>query len=340
MHRVCCCGGCPIDCCAFWACSPTTPIDITLSGTSTITDVCDDGEDRLKATAAWTITATMTRSGTDCETYRYSATSCELTATWVQYTYTQSLGSVCDAPPAPCQYDHCNDCQCEQVKRAICTTKTYTFSGTINGVTSPANPACLPTIWNGYHVSGAVLTIFCEDSPCSAGCAEPILMFTPGDNCETSGCGAGVGCIDVSWSITCGTENCCGVQPECNTSGTEQACLGCWSIVGTGCLNGLTFDNARKHPVGPALGDSPFVAIDPTSMCASGGVGPAVVPLDCNSYTFDSKVCDWCSHTNPDVLYQCSQVDLGVPEGYSFLCDPQPLCCSTRVSQALTWNLV
>ena len=338
MYRVCCCSGCPADCCAFWTCSPSTPINVTLSGTSSWTDVCDDGVERLLATAAWTITATMTRSGTDCASYRYSAATCNLSATWVQYEYTQSLGSVCDAPPAPCQFDHCNDCVCEQVKRAICTTRTHSFSGTVNGVAVPAQPACIPSTWSGNHVPGAVLTIFCQDSPCTTGCAEPVLLFTPADMCEVSGCGTGFGCVDASYSITCGTENCCGAQAHCGTSGTEYTCLGCFSLVGRGCLSATTFDDAKRHPVGPAMGDLPFTAVPTVSDCPGSPEG--ILPLDCQSYSFTSKVCDWCSHTNPDVLYNCYQVDLGVPEGYSFLCQPQPLCCSTRFTQAVSWNLV
>ena len=337
MHRVCCCSGCPADCCAFWTCSPTTPINITLSGTSSWTDVCDDGVERILGTAAWTITATMTRSGTDCETYRYSANTCNLVMNWTFYEYTQSIGSVCDAPADPCQYDHCGDCICGPVKREVCRTVVHTFSGTVNGVASPGTPTCIPTTWAGYHVPGAVLTVFCQDSPCTTGCAEPVLLFTPADMCESSSCPSGAGCIDMAYSITCGTVDCCDDDPTCATSGTEPICISCWSMVGRGCLNAQTFDNALRHPLGPQLSGPPFQASPGSWTCAYTYEPP--VPLDCQSYTFTTKSCDWCSHTNPDVFMSCYQLDPEAPEGYSLLCEVPPLCCSTRFTQAVSWNL-
>jgi len=338
MHRVCCCGNaCPAECCAFWTCSPSAPINVTLSGTSSWTDNCDDGVSRVLATCAWTITATMTRTGRSCANYRYSANTCNLDATWTRYEYTQSLGTVCDAPPVPCQFDHCDDCQCQQVKRELCKTTTHTFNGTVNGVSSPAQPACVPSVWFGYHVANAVLTIFCQDSPCTTGCAEPVILFTPGNMCESNPCGTGQGCIDAAYSVTCTAVNCCDADAACSTSGTEAICLGCFSLVGRGCLNAQTFDDPLRHPVGPVMGDLPFVASPGAWNCP--GAFSTPVPLDCNSYSFQTKLCDWCSHTNPDVMMSCYKLDPLDPQGFSLLCEPQPLCCSTTFTQAVTWNL-
>lgn len=83
----CCCNQeCASDCCSWWSCSPTAPINVVLSG-SAITNkkILPGTQVLLLEEIYWTITATLTRSGSTCTPsgappyntlYRYSAQTC------------------------------------------------------------------------------------------------------------------------------------------------------------------------------------------------------------------------------------------------------------------------
>lgn len=91
----CCCGGgppVPSTCCNWWACSPTSTINVTWSGSSTtkreITPSASPQEFTVEE-IYWSVTATMTRSGTICtglgaSLFRYTASSCVFSYTRIR----------------------------------------------------------------------------------------------------------------------------------------------------------------------------------------------------------------------------------------------------------------
>jgi hypothetical protein len=79
----CCAEGCG-DCCDFFSCSPTTPFTIELSGNWVSQETFSpSGQVITTGEIHWTITATMTRIGSDCSTYRYYANTCEFSYEYI-----------------------------------------------------------------------------------------------------------------------------------------------------------------------------------------------------------------------------------------------------------------
>lgn len=91
IASACCCATPTEGCCAFWDCSTAATKDITLSGSSTTTSTFPGNSATFVTQEIdWTISATVTRQGTECELgpgdspsdrLRYAATSCEFTWT-------------------------------------------------------------------------------------------------------------------------------------------------------------------------------------------------------------------------------------------------------------------
>ena len=94
----CCCGPCT-TCCSWWSASPAGPVDIVLTYYQNQTlEIGPGGQFMQLGYTAWTITATLTKSGSCCDyntcgpTYanltRYTADVCEVSATRVSNIYT------------------------------------------------------------------------------------------------------------------------------------------------------------------------------------------------------------------------------------------------------------
>lgn len=353
MHRVCCCGGCPQSCCDLWSCSPSGPINITLSGTSDTRSVCDNGQELVHEEVFWEITATLTRSGRNCNVYYFSANTANLEITYKRRIFTTTIGAVCDAPPAPCQYDHCTDCICGTPQAAVCKLTEWTYNGPING----GGGSCLnaDARYAALVPSGAVLTIACAANHCDHPCVNPVLLWTPADVCESDPCGGQPGgCKPFTKTITCNPVACCDQDPECGTSASEDVCLSCFVLVGRGCLNADTFTGARASPytgpgAPPTFGDpnpeftmSGFPYTAAVTYCGVNGDPTAnqwIGPGTCESFDKQTKNCDYCWYALPDSVMTCYRLDPANPGNVLVICTPQPPCCSMRTKQAITWNL-
>jgi hypothetical protein len=97
IASACCCGEepCAGGCCDWWSCSPTAPINIVLTGSATTNiRILPGTQVLLTEEVTWTITATLTRSGSSCtpsgpppynNLFRYSAQTCNLAYSKKQY---------------------------------------------------------------------------------------------------------------------------------------------------------------------------------------------------------------------------------------------------------------
>lgn len=105
IAAACCCGGtCPTSCCDWWACSPTTPKTMKLTGSRVETKYITDEAGAFVHTLVvdethWNLSGVVTRSGSTCtqvpplytNIYRYSATS--LTLSYIRTRRFYSIGS-------------------------------------------------------------------------------------------------------------------------------------------------------------------------------------------------------------------------------------------------------
>lgn len=349
MHRVCCCNACPTSCCDFWDCSPTGAINITLSAASETRDYCDNGQELVYEEVFWEITATLTRSGADCDSYRFTANEANLEITYKRRIFATTTGAVCDAPPAPCQYDHCTDCLCGTPQAAVCKLTEWTYNGPING----GGGSCLnaDARYAALVPSGAVLTIACAANHCDHPCVNPVLLWTPADACESDPCGGPGGCKPFTKTILCNPVACCDQDPECGTTASEDVCLPCFVLVGRGCLNADTFTGARASPytgpgAPPTTGDpnpefpmSGFPYTAAVDYCGPTATPAWVQPYTCETQDLQTKTCDYCWYALPDAVQTCYRLDPANPGNVLVICTPNPPCCSTRTKQAITWNL-
>lgn len=345
LHRACCCdGGCITDCCDFWSCSPSTQKTVTLSGSWTITRTCAGGT-LTPAEGTWTLSATMTRVGTDCASYRYVATSAQYTYDVKLRTLVHSMTGRCDVANPACYWSHCEgNCQaCGPVQWDYCVLTRYNGTVTLNGSTATAN---LPIQLSGLRPSGAVLTVACTADPCRPGCVAPVLMFTPARPPETGSECSPNGAANLSKSTQgVSTRFCCDTENPYQ-AGTETVCLPHWAIVGDGCLDAATFDHARPWAAGLGLERCcPWFA--PWRFYECNGSDPACVgPDECGEYNYTQKVCnecfDWTSNGFPEPCYRLS-TDPNDPPGTLLLAwEPCPAvdCCSHLATDAVSWNLV
>lgn len=82
----CCCTkeSCPA-CCDFWACSPSSPFTILLTGSWVSEETLSpSGQVFTTGQINWSITATLQRTGTDCATYRYYANTCTFSYEYIK----------------------------------------------------------------------------------------------------------------------------------------------------------------------------------------------------------------------------------------------------------------
>lgn len=336
LHRACCCGNqCISDCCTWWACSGSANRTITLSGSWSVNGYCDDGTGFEAGTGQWTLTANVTRIGTDCASYRYHATTATLTMTTRYWYMYETLGDNCDIPGSgsPNYCTHCDNCQCGPVRRGKCLRNQTTATTTIVG-RSNAN---IPVGLRPYAVDGSAVTIACIPDPCAPGCVRPVLIFNPGPSCEDAGADSAClpcGCIDVLvQQIQDGTAPCC-TDPATSAQGT--LCIPAFAVLGKSeCLGVNTFDAALYYWSEQAC-NLPFFP-NAASPC-NGYAQVAVYPSGCSSLDFTAKHCDECRDYR-DALHACYELDANNQP--VFLCYPSPsiVCCSYRVSNSWSWNI-
>jgi hypothetical protein len=183
----CCTEECETDCCDWWACSPAGPITVTLSGSAIV-------ERKILPSASpttlivkevyWTITATMTKSGTTCDfaaagspslnwpnLFRFSAQQVDFSYQRIERTYDVGSYHVCQnfCPPQ-------------------CCTADYTDSG------------CLTNIQGGLS----------NTDPCACGtdfmCDDPLfggfLALTSTNPCLSWNCGSAMGANCADGEVT------------------------------------------------------------------------------------------------------------------------------------------
>lgn len=109
IAAACCCGGtCPTSCCDWWACSPTTPKTMKLTGSRVETMYITNEAGAFVHTLVvdethWEVSGVVTRSGSTCtqvpplytNIYRYSATSLTLSYIRTRRSYSTGLRDTC-----------------------------------------------------------------------------------------------------------------------------------------------------------------------------------------------------------------------------------------------------
>ena len=326
-HRWCCCDGCLTDCCSWWACGPSTPKTATLTIVSSITAVCSDGVDRVLEDCTCTVTAAMTRTGTSCATYRYSSPTATIASTARIYGYWNSIGDNCDAPANDCVERHCDDCACGPARVGLCRTTTYTYNQTVNGVGGTANV----TPHSHLCPANAALTILCDGNDCLVNCKQPVLVFTPATSCEA---GTPAYCFDYTKSISCETVNCCELEIDCGTSGTETGAFQPWELYArpgvSACLDATTFDNPYADDT-----NTDTMKCFPFMVTGVGIYGSCMVePLTCAPY-IRSEILGTYSFGSDTLCELTDPLDPGQTVGY---CTVPPVTAKLRVDVAISWN--
>lgn len=118
IAAACCCNvPCESDCCDWWACSPAGPINVTFSGSwVTNRSIVPGSQVFTVEEIYWTITATMTRTGSTCiatppftNLYRYVAATCNFSYQRIKRTYDVGNRFICNTRCVPpcCT---CGDC--------------------------------------------------------------------------------------------------------------------------------------------------------------------------------------------------------------------------------------
>lgn len=340
LHRACCCGNqCVSDCCTWWACSGSANRTITLSGSWSNNGYCDDGTGFEAGTGQWTITANITRTGTDCASYRYYANTATLTFTVRSWSMYETIGDNCDVPGNGSQNfcTHCDDCQCGPVRRGKCNRYQFTCTTTLTGKTGPFDPN-LPIGLQPLWVPGSAITIACMPDPCAPGCVRPVLIFNPKGACEDALQNAQCSpcaCVDALYERTLeGAFPCCTEPAE---SYAVTTCIPQFAILGKSeCLGVNTFDDAT-YLFSQTACNVPFF---PNGGNPCNGYAVSTVrPNECGPINFTVKTCDECRDYR-DVLHACYELDANNQP--VFLCYPSPsiVCCSYRVSNSWSWNIV
>ena len=137
----CCCGACA-TCCSWWSASPAGPVDFTLTFYQNHTMEVLGGQFMQLGYTAWTITATLTKSGSCCDyntcgpgyanLMRYTADVCEVAATRVSNIYSYGFTR------RTCLEDDINaclglpGCYCTRSPRGCEYTGGFTYDGLLN----------------------------------------------------------------------------------------------------------------------------------------------------------------------------------------------------------------
>lgn len=173
IAAACCCGGtCPTSCCDWWACSPTTPKTMKLTGsrvqTRHITDEAGTFVHNLVVDEThWEVTGVVTRSGSTCtqvpplytNIYRYSATS--LTLSYIRTRRFYSVGNR-DTCTTYC-FEQC----CHSAPNGACTNITGQIQTVPEGPCDGPLCTTIPGVPTYQDNLNACFCWNCEE------CAEP-----------------------------------------------------------------------------------------------------------------------------------------------------------------------
>ena len=176
----CCCTkeSCPV-CCDFWACSPSTPFPILLTGSWISSETLSPtGQVITTGEIHWSITATMTRTGSNCATYRYYANSCQFSYEYIQRRW--SFGGEDVPTDGSLPSGTANPLRC---------TKHYRFDLDGDGLYEGTLTPPLESLeYRGLYNNG------CERSACPCAVADGVYALTTGrcscvqnDYCRTAG---------------------------------------------------------------------------------------------------------------------------------------------------------
>lgn len=140
----CCCGACA-TCCSWWSSSPAGPVDFTLTFYQNHTMEVLGGQFMQLGYIAWTITATLTKSGNCCDYYacapsfnnltRYTANVCEIAVSKVSniYSYGHTRRTCLEDDISACT--GLPGCYCTMSPRGCEYTGGFTYDGL--GCTDP-----------------------------------------------------------------------------------------------------------------------------------------------------------------------------------------------------------
>lgn len=303
IAAACCCGGtCPTSCCDWWACSPTTPKTMKLTGSRVETKYITNEAGAFVHTLVvdethWDLSGVVTRSGSTCtqvpplytNIYRYSATSLTLSYIRTRRFYSTGNRWICNTYcPIPVP-----DC-CRSAPHGYCVNPSGLTTIPFPGPFDP--PACQgpPCDDLGEYLRLNVDSCFCW-------------------NCKDCADGFGEGCmgwgakalVDMEWRLQ-------GVETT-----TYLGSVGAGTCVTPGLpgcsLPDPTGANARYD----GLARNTDVI---TIVCDTGCSGTCVKPL---------------------LLFTPAQVTAVVNTDYTmdpccpYPCDPFPLPCTSTYSTAL-----
>ena len=192
IAAACCCQeGCETDCCAWWACSPTGAITVTLSGSAvTNRKILPSSTPTTLAVEEvyWTITATMTKSGTTCDfaaagapssnwpnLFRYSAQTVDFSYQRITRNYDLGAGATCvNTNAATC-------CRCSYTDNGCAVTPSGNIQGAPCGPCS-GGPSCADYgICDGFDRHNPCLNWNCLGTDCGDG-------TVPGADTGAEGC--------------------------------------------------------------------------------------------------------------------------------------------------------
>lgn len=325
VSSACCCGGCSTDCCTFWECSPTSGTFTISAGSTKTRTISPSGQTMTVETVNWSITATLTRTGTGCSTYRLYANTCQFSyqkmsrVYWLGKKFTaydalgifiEGIGFVpCDPLPpaydADCHWNCNSDGTCkEEVEFRLKEQTDSSYMATIAGAAvSPFTRQLHGTLW----VPNSVITIACMPD-CDSECIRPVLLFAPGTHSATSG----LQTVETVDPCACADLVADGLPCLTNWTGytfmpSEFAVIGA-----SGCLDGSSFDSPRTTSGGvptEAPFDDPFGLDNPTdNMLGAGSVDS--IGLKCTDLdrTFTTKYCE-SPAGNADNDKICTRID-------------------------------
>lgn len=347
MHRVCCCGaGCITDCCTWWACAPTAPINVRIFGSYKVEVACSNGQTLVPVEGSYEITATLVRTGTSCATYRYSSHNAYLTFTRFERTYETSLGTICDAPQAPCSWTHCVDCSCYPgIQFRVLEQHRYDFAGNVDG----KNNIMDCTGHEALRVNQAVITIACTSDSCLPGCVQPVLIWSPHGNSEQ---GSGQ-YASVRHRVTCGPTQICLGDPICGVDEHIDVPLPHWVWGGASrcpAIDDLTFAAPTVHGTATGCGafsdqmargfdHNPFTVDTCAYPINAAPIDAPASPSGCMYQSFYIKLGTACVE-GTDGIHTCYKLDVNDPQGFSFLCAPTDVCGQFTQTEVHSWEVV
>lgn len=284
---------------------------------------CDNAQTFTYLECDWTMTATFVRVGTDCASYRYEATTCDLSYQYRKWTVVSAGGNhdgfCCEGwPPNTCIPAWACDANCNCITPDI-RPLTYdeanistTFTGKSTGYVTP------------YGITTAankVLTIACIPDPCLPGCVAPIMIFNPDG--------------------TFGPESCYGVQVnaahhrDCYYPASYPECGGTYCGAGPNYLNDILvfyFNPWIIKGASGCLSNSSFD--DPYALNSCPSAAPT--SLSIWKYSTDEWGVDWF----PSDCYRLNQTrTAGTYYEYGYCSKDAPLCDPSRPDTICKWEI-